>query len=210
MAPHRFSSLPRTHRWYPGNDHRCRRLQRQFSIKRSRPRRNPQRMGHSRRPDASEWVGSDSALFNSRSLLFLCSETFVFMSSILFRAICGDSNSRAGRRRNFLWSFKRGQKLFKVVFNVCALPLTIWSASHLLFAVGGITPLFGSRHSIDLQKLLGSGSFTLHDCIFPAKQLAHNFCHRHDERLTFPFEDLAGLTLLGDLSTTSAAHLSRH
>ena len=53
------------------------------------------------------------------------------------------------------WSFKRGQKLFKVVFNVCALPLTIWLAAHLLFAVGRFEPLFGSTDSINLQRLLG-------------------------------------------------------
>ncbi len=55
------------------------------------------------------------------------------------------------------WSFKRGQKLFKIVFNVCALPLTIWIAAHLFFAVGNFKPLFGTADAthIGLRQLLG-------------------------------------------------------
>ena len=83
------------------------------------------------------------------------SETFVFMSVILFGPSAGTLTVVLDAAVISFWSFKRGQKLFKVVFNVCALPLTIWLAAHLFFAVADFDPLFGSTDSIDLQRLLG-------------------------------------------------------
>ena len=82
------------------------------------------------------------------------SETFVFMSTILFGPSAGTLTVALDAAVISFWSFKRGQKLFKIVFNVCALPLTIWLAAKLLFAVGNFKPLFGRQHSIDLQHLL--------------------------------------------------------
>ena len=84
------------------------------------------------------------------------SETFVFMSAILFGPSAGTLTVALDAAVISFWSFKRGQKLFKIVFNVCALPLTIWVAAHLMFAVGGFDPLFGNANrSLDLKRLLG-------------------------------------------------------
>ena len=77
------------------------------------------------------------------------------MSVILFGPSAGTLTVVLDAAVISFWSFKRGQKIFKVVFNVCALPLTIWFAAHLLFAVGRFEPLFGSTESIHLQRLLG-------------------------------------------------------
>ena len=33
------------------------------------------------------------------------------------------------------WSYRKGQPVYKILFNVCALPLTIWLASHLFFSL---------------------------------------------------------------------------
>ncbi len=71
------------------------------------------------------------------------SETFVFTSVILFGPAAGTLTVVLDAAVISFWSFKRGQKLFKIVFNVCALPLTIWIAAHLFFAVGNFKPLFG-------------------------------------------------------------------
>jgi putative nucleotidyltransferase with HDIG domain len=81
-------------------------------------------------------------------------EAFVFTSSILFGPSAGTLTVALDAAVISFWSFKRGQKLFKIVFNVCALPLTIWLAAHLLFAVGGFQPLFRNRQLINLQHLL--------------------------------------------------------
>ena len=82
------------------------------------------------------------------------SETFVFMSALLFGPSAGTLTVALDVAVISFWSFKRGQKLFKVVFNVCALPLTIWLAAHLLFAVGTLTPLYGNTEATDLKTLL--------------------------------------------------------
>ena len=85
------------------------------------------------------------------------SETFVFTSVILFGPAAGTLTVVLDAAVISFWSFKRGQKLFKVVFNVCALPLTIWIAAHLFFAVGNFKPLFGMADAshIGLRQLLG-------------------------------------------------------
>ena len=82
------------------------------------------------------------------------SETFVFTSLLLFGPAAGTLTVALDAAVISFWSFKRGQKLFKIVFNVCALPLTIWIAATLLFAVGGFDPLFGNSESISLQQII--------------------------------------------------------
>ena len=37
--------------------------------------------------------------------------------------------------------YRKGQPFYKSVFNVCALPLSVWIASHLFFVLAGIDPL---------------------------------------------------------------------
>ena len=49
------------------------------------------------------------------------SETFVFTSAILFGPAAGTLTVALDAAVISFWSFKRGQKLFKIVFNVCAL-----------------------------------------------------------------------------------------
>ena len=81
------------------------------------------------------------------------SETFVFTSSILFGPSAGTLTVALDAAVISFWSFRKGQTLYKIVFNVCALPLTIWIAAHLFFAVASFPPLFGTREPIDLQRL---------------------------------------------------------
>ena len=82
------------------------------------------------------------------------SETFVFASSILFGPAAGTLTVALDAGVISFWSFTRGQPLYKVVFNVCALPLTIWLAAHLFFLVADFQPLFGSSYPIRIQQLL--------------------------------------------------------
>ncbi|HET7219984.1 MAG TPA: HD domain-containing phosphohydrolase, partial [Vicinamibacterales bacterium] len=82
------------------------------------------------------------------------SETFVFASSILFGPSAGTLTVALDAAVISFWSFTKGQRLYKVVFNVCALPLTIWLSAHLFFAVADFQPLFGNTAGISLQRLL--------------------------------------------------------
>ena len=153
MAPKRFSSLPRKHRAYLATIIVAGACSVLLSIN---------DLLHGAIP--LEWLilatltvvsGSVPIRLYSIPVALSVSETFVFMSVILFGPSAGTLTVVLDAAVISFWSFKRGQKLFKVVFNVCALPLTIWLAAHLFFAVGRFEPLFGSTDSIDLQRLLG-------------------------------------------------------
>ena len=53
-----------------------------------------------------------------------------------------------------LWSYRKNHPLYKIVFNVCALPVTIWVAAHLFFLVAGIEPLARSANNVPIKDLL--------------------------------------------------------
>jgi putative nucleotidyltransferase with HDIG domain len=154
MAPHRFSSLPVSHRVY---------LTAIIVAGACTVVLSLIDLGHGLIP--KEWLilavltavsGSAPIRLYSIPVALSVSETFVFTSAILFGPSAGTLTVALDAAVISFWSFKRGHKLFKIVFNVFALPLTIWLASQLLFAVGGFEPLFRNKqHSIDLQQLLG-------------------------------------------------------
>jgi putative nucleotidyltransferase with HDIG domain len=52
------------------------------------------------------------------------------------------------------WAHKKGDPLYKIVFNVCALPLTIWLAAHLFFILAGIRPLVYGDAPVVIRDLL--------------------------------------------------------
>ena len=99
--------------------------------------------------------GSATIQLHSVPVALSISETFVFTSAILFGPSAGTLTVALDAAVISFWSFKKGQPTFKIAFNICALPLTIWLASHLFFAVGGFEPLFTHRQSVQLQSLLG-------------------------------------------------------
>jgi putative nucleotidyltransferase with HDIG domain len=98
--------------------------------------------------------GSAPVRLHSIPVALSVSETFVFASSILFGPSAGTLTVALDAAVISFWSFRRGQTLYKVVFNVCALPLTIWLSAHLFFAVAGFPPRFRSTDHIDLQRLI--------------------------------------------------------
>jgi diguanylate cyclase (GGDEF)-like protein/putative nucleotidyltransferase with HDIG domain len=99
--------------------------------------------------------GSATIQLHSVPVALSISETFVFTSAILFGPSAGALTVALDAAVISFWSFKKGQPLFKIAFNICALPLTIWLSSHLFFAVAGFEPLFTHRQSVQLQGLLG-------------------------------------------------------
>ena len=82
------------------------------------------------------------------------SETFVFTSALLFGPSAGTLTVALDAAVISFWSFKKGQALYKVAFNVCALPLTIWLAAHLFFLMAGFGPLFRNPQATELQHLI--------------------------------------------------------
>lgn len=69
------------------------------------------------------------------------SETFVFTSVLLFGPSAGTVTVALDALVISAWSYKKGHPLYKILFNICALPLTIWVAGHIFFLLAGIEPL---------------------------------------------------------------------
>jgi putative nucleotidyltransferase with HDIG domain len=85
--------------------------------------------------------GSATVRLPSLPATISVSETFVFTSVLLFGPAAGTLTVALDAFVISLWSYKKGHPLYKIIFNVCALPLTIWVAAHLFFLTAGIAPL---------------------------------------------------------------------
>jgi diguanylate cyclase (GGDEF)-like protein/putative nucleotidyltransferase with HDIG domain len=70
------------------------------------------------------------------------SETFVFTSVLLFGPSAGTLTVALDAFVISCWSYRRGDPFYKITFNLFALPLTIWTASHIFFSLPGVEPLF--------------------------------------------------------------------
>ena len=70
------------------------------------------------------------------------SETFVVTSVLLFGPAAGTLTVALDALVISCWAYyRKGQPFYKSVFNICALPLSVWIASHLFFVLAGINPL---------------------------------------------------------------------
>jgi putative nucleotidyltransferase with HDIG domain len=85
--------------------------------------------------------GSATVRLPSLPATISVSETFVFTSVLLFGPAAGTLTVALDAFVISLWSYKKDHPLYKIIFNVCALPLTIWVAAHLFFIIAGIGPL---------------------------------------------------------------------
>src|SRR6188768_718104 len=81
------------------------------------------------------------------------SETFVFTSVLLFGPAAGTLTVALDAFIISFWAYKKGDPFYKIIFNVCALPLTIWLAAHLFFLAAGIEPLVDSG-AVPIRRLL--------------------------------------------------------
>lgn len=84
------------------------------------------------------------------------SETFVVTSMLLFGPAAGTLTVALDALVISAWSYRKGHPLYKILFNVCALPLTIWLASHIFFSVAAIEPLYGTHGPVHNGRLLFS------------------------------------------------------
>jgi putative nucleotidyltransferase with HDIG domain len=98
--------------------------------------------------------GSATVRLPNASATISVSETFVFTSVLLFGPAAGTIIVALDALVISAWSYRKGDPVYKIVFNVCALPLTIWIASHAFFFMAGIAPLFGDTEPVDLKAIL--------------------------------------------------------
>src|SRR6476620_5614647 len=87
---------------------------------------------------------SGSATVNLPSLpaTVSVSETFVFTSVLLFGPAAGTLTVALDALIISFWSYRKGHPHYKIIFNVCAVSLALWSASHVYYALSPYGPLF--------------------------------------------------------------------
>jgi putative nucleotidyltransferase with HDIG domain len=83
------------------------------------------------------------------------SETFVFTSVLLFGPAAGTLTVALDALIISFWSFRKGHSYYKIVFNVCAVSLTLWFASHLYYQLSPYGPLYYLKDkNIQIKQLL--------------------------------------------------------
>src|SRR5262245_12084782 len=85
--------------------------------------------------------GSATVRLPSLPATISVSETFVFTSVLLFGSAAGTLTVALDALVISFWSYRKGHPSYKILFNVCALPLTIWIASHVFFLFPNIEPM---------------------------------------------------------------------
>jgi diguanylate cyclase (GGDEF)-like protein/putative nucleotidyltransferase with HDIG domain len=70
------------------------------------------------------------------------SETFVFTSVLLFGVPAGTLTVALDALVISIWSYRRSDPLYKIFFNIFALPLTIWTAGRVFFSLPDWKPIF--------------------------------------------------------------------
>ena len=98
--------------------------------------------------------GSATVHLASIPVAISISETFVFTSALMFGASAGTLTVALDAAVISFWSYRRGQAWFKIAFNVCALPLTMWVAAHLFFILSNVQPLFRSSEAVEPSSLI--------------------------------------------------------
>lgn len=69
------------------------------------------------------------------------SETFVFTSVLLFGPAAGTVTVALDALVISLWLARRGHPFYRIAFNVCALPASLWVGAHLFYWTWGSQPL---------------------------------------------------------------------
>jgi putative nucleotidyltransferase with HDIG domain len=86
---------------------------------------------------------------------FSVSETFVFTSVLLYGASVGTVIVALDALIISYWAYhRRGQSLYKSIFNVCALPLSIWIGAHIFFALAAVPALATAQQQVPIHVLI--------------------------------------------------------
>jgi diguanylate cyclase (GGDEF)-like protein/putative nucleotidyltransferase with HDIG domain len=73
------------------------------------------------------------------------SETFVFTSVLLFGPAAGTLTVALDALVISLWLARKGHPFYRLAFNICALPASLWVGAHVFFNVWGGQPLSNSK-----------------------------------------------------------------
>lgn len=98
--------------------------------------------------------GSATVRLPSLPATISVSETFVFTSVLLFGPAAGTITVALDALIISFWAYKKNDPLYKIVFNVSALPLTIWVAAQIFFLTAGIEPLSTSDSDVSIRTLI--------------------------------------------------------
>jgi putative nucleotidyltransferase with HDIG domain len=70
------------------------------------------------------------------------SETFVFTSVLLFGPAAGTLTVALDALIISFWTYRKGHSAYKILFNVCAVSLTLWVSSHIYYELSPYGPLY--------------------------------------------------------------------
>src|SRR5688500_7609912 len=85
--------------------------------------------------------GSANVKLPSLPATISVSETFVFTSVLLFGPAAGTLTVALDALIISFWSYRKGHPQYKVLFNVCAVSLTLWFASNIYYQLSPYGPL---------------------------------------------------------------------
>jgi diguanylate cyclase (GGDEF)-like protein/putative nucleotidyltransferase with HDIG domain len=100
-------------------------------------------------------TGSATVKLPSVPATISVSETFVFTSVLLFGPAAGTLTVALDALIISLWLVRRGHPLYRIVFNVCALPASLWLGAHLFYWSWGTRPLSFLHDPVDIKGLIG-------------------------------------------------------
>src|SRR3954447_24548275 len=69
------------------------------------------------------------------------SETFVFTSVLLFGPAAGTITVALDALVISLWLARKGHPFYRLAFNICALPASLWLGAHIFYFAWGSVPL---------------------------------------------------------------------
>jgi diguanylate cyclase (GGDEF)-like protein/putative nucleotidyltransferase with HDIG domain len=82
------------------------------------------------------------------------SETFVFTSVLLFGPAAGTLTVALDALVISLWLARRGHPFYRLAFNICALPASLWIGAHIFYAIWQLQPLSRVLTPVQIEGLL--------------------------------------------------------
>ena len=97
------------------------------------------------------------------------SETFVFTSVLLFGPAAGTLTVTLDALVISFWLSRKGHPLYRVLFNVAALPVAMWVGAHLFFSTAQIAPLLSTWRYREHALAIGIPAVVVYDGILRTK-----------------------------------------
>jgi putative nucleotidyltransferase with HDIG domain len=82
------------------------------------------------------------------------SETFVFTSVLLFGPAAGTMTVALDALVISLWLARRGHPVYRIAFNIFALPAALWVSAHLFYLIGDVPPLHTVDSPVKISRLV--------------------------------------------------------